>query len=134
MGLLWTTINKHEVAPAYPQKVTVTENRAPTDDSVKLLREMEEKAKQQVIESFIADSNEIKGAVVRMQRCAMTPDTETWVTFVLNGERVQVRVEISDQVVALDSREAQRLLIETLAKKITDWLARRFLHKGTDNG
>ena len=47
MGLLFSdkyhiTNNHHTSAPAYPQTInkTVHEHRAPTDDSVKLLREM----------------------------------------------------------------------------------------------
>ena len=32
--------------------VTVTEKRAPTDESVRLLKEMEEKAREKIIDSF----------------------------------------------------------------------------------
>lgn len=38
-------------APAYPQYVTVNEHRAPTDESVKILRDAEDRAQKSIVQS-----------------------------------------------------------------------------------
>jgi hypothetical protein len=59
-------------APAYPQEINkrVTEVRAPTDDSVKLLREMEQQAREETDKMFVWRGNTVNGTV----RC----HTDTW--------------------------------------------------------
>lgn len=44
--------HRHEVAPSYPQTVTKHEHRAPTDQSVELLREMERAAETKLLASL----------------------------------------------------------------------------------
>lgn len=48
----------HEMAKHSTSSVTVTERRAPTDESVKLLREMEEAAQKRIIDSTIVRNND----------------------------------------------------------------------------
>lgn len=53
-----THIHRTTAAPAYPQ--TVHEHRAPTDESVRLLDEMEFKARERIIHAIRCDSNPFK--------------------------------------------------------------------------
>lgn len=48
--------------------VSITENRAPTDKSIQLLKEFEEKAYNKLIDSFQCKINEFNGTVVRIKK------------------------------------------------------------------
>lgn len=66
MGLLWTEIHEQK---HYPQTVTqtVTEKRAPTDDSIQLLKELEEAAEKRIIDKILVDTNVVKYSLVFSQ-------------------------------------------------------------------
>jgi len=66
MGLFSTTNHYHrtEVAPTYPQKITAHEHRAPTDESVRLLNEMDEKARKNIIERVILKNTLFEGTCI----------------------------------------------------------------------
>jgi hypothetical protein len=70
-------------------------HRAPTDESVKLLREMEEKAKAEVLGSVRLDGNQFK-CVVHYEREAMSMDLVVRALFELNGKRMQAEVRVPD--------------------------------------
>ena len=80
----------YQVGPrSLDARVSVTEQRAPTDESVRLLREMEDKAAKQVLEAMRLESNTFKG-VVQKQYDAMTDDNIYRCAFELNGKRLMV--------------------------------------------
>ncbi len=74
---------------SHNHRVEVTEHRAPTDESLKLLREMEQKVEKDRIASMVLDSNGVKGRIefmARVDRCEIGA-----VAIVdLNGERIRV--------------------------------------------
>ena len=71
----------------------VTEQRAPTDESVRLLREMEEAARAKIVESLLLKSNGFEAVVHRSDRfdCLLTVFD---VHYSLNGGKRHVRVEV----------------------------------------
>jgi hypothetical protein len=72
--------------------VTITENRAPTDDSVKLLREMEAKAEAEVVKA-VSVSNTHFACVVH-QHLDMMSDRVKWkAIFKLNGKTMLATTE-----------------------------------------
>ncbi len=94
--------------PVYEQHVVVTEKRAPTDDSVKLLREMEEKAEKKLIEAC-----ELKNNLF----------TCTWFTMrEMSTIRVFIRMKINNVEmnipVYLDGLDWMRFSLEEKAEKI----------------
>jgi len=95
---------------------TVTEHRAPTDESIRLLREMEEKARSQVIESFAVGGNALEARAVMME--TVTGDTEIHVMFKLNGtlHRSSGRIDRSDLL--LGRAKATGLLADLLTSAI----------------
>lgn len=76
------------------QNVNITEKRAPTDESVKLLREMEDKAREQVEQSINVGGNGFE-CVVNIHKEALSMDTVAVALFKLNGRslRAEARVE-----------------------------------------
>lgn len=112
-----TVIDVH--MPTRTEYVTrdVHEHRAPTDDSVRLLREMEDKARQQVEQSINVGGNDFE-CVVNIQAESMSMDTVAVALFRLNGKqmRSEARVEgwqQKDDVLPLAER-----LCDAVAKTI----------------
>ncbi len=71
------------------------EYRAPTDDSVKLLREMEEKAQEQILKSVRLDNNALK-SVVHMYRNHLSCEIIFAVQIELNGRRLDTKITTSE--------------------------------------
>lgn len=69
---------------------TVHEHRAPTDESVKILREMEEKAFAQVIDVMISKAGDNTLGVATFNRNFATDDT--MVVFSLNGCKIRATI------------------------------------------
>ena len=69
--------------------VSVTENRAPPDESVRLLREMEQKAEREILQAVRLDGNEFKG-VMHKTYDPMTDEDRYAVIFELNGKRYKI--------------------------------------------
>ena len=76
--------------------VTVTEKRAPTDESVRLLKEMEEKAREKIIDSFAVKDTNFECKVFQ-EKDMLTLDTKFVVIYSMNGKKrtVDVRIEES---------------------------------------
>ena len=56
MGLFRTTVN-NQTTNKHPEKVYIEENRSPTDDSIRLANEFEEKIHSQIAERLIVNNN-----------------------------------------------------------------------------
>lgn len=73
----------------------VHEHRAPTDESVKLLREMEQAADARRIASMRLESNAFKG-MVEVMRHMRDQRTEAVAIFDLNGSRLTAKADIDE--------------------------------------
>lgn len=104
------------VMPTRTEYVTreVHEHRAPTDESVKLLREMEDKARAQVISSIPLEGNTLHG-VVRFVRSFDTDMMRADVIVDINGKRLDVQVHQKNRQDQMDFYAAVR---DELARKI----------------
>lgn len=72
------------------ESVTVHEHRAPTDESVRLLREMEQAARDKVVQAIRLENAPID-CVVHAQDNAMNGDRDFCVFVRVNGKRIEVR-------------------------------------------
>lgn len=70
-------------------------HHAPTDESVKLLREMEEKAKSEILGSVRLDNNQFNCVIHYVREC-ISMDLVVRVMFELNGKRMNAEVRISE--------------------------------------
>lgn len=66
---------------------TVTENRAPTDESVRLLREMEQKSQEQVLKAIRVQNTEFDGVIHVIQH-HIDATTIYKCVFSLNGKKM----------------------------------------------
>lgn len=116
-----------KTAAPYPQEIH--EHRAPTDDSIRILREMEAKARQQVADSFVFTDNSVNGSVTVFHN-ELTPDRTVYVRLTLNGREHKDKFVVHDAALRLDRRAAEELLFERLSKLITGMLFQQGASKG----
>lgn len=93
------TLHSHQRGPS---SIYVTEKRAPTDESVRLLKEMEQKARDKVVASIELDSNLVKGRVYVMKDY-LSGKNNFAVLMDINGKRVEIKVSTDEY----ESAEAQ---------------------------
>lgn len=74
-----------------PSHVTVNEHKAPTDASMKLLAEMEQKVKDKVLGQVKLESNTFHCEVIRMMGPMMMGET-FGIVMKLNGERIVMEI------------------------------------------
>lgn len=99
---MFDRVNVTHLTPAGHNYTTVTEKRAPTDESVRLLKEMEKAARDKVIASIELDSNLVKGRVFVMKEI-LSGKNNFAVLMDINGKRVEIRVSTDE----FDSPDAQ---------------------------
>lgn len=114
-----------------PQRVTerVTvekhEHRAPTDESVRLLSEMEKAAKDKIIEAIDVSDNQFS-AVVHIMQDMLSRRTLAECVFSMNGKKVTAKVSIpSSSSAKLGSdpkRELATAIRDEVAKEIASLL------------
>lgn len=98
--------------------VNITEKRAPTDESVRLLKELEKAAVDRMIGSFELPSNTIRSRVA-VRRDLMGWKNQFLILTEINGKKYEMRVETevdSDRRATID--ELYKGLSEQLAQVI----------------
>lgn len=75
-------------------KVDVNEHRAITDDSIRILSEMEEKMRQRVLAIVPVDENNLKGAVVYYSDQLNMNRINFHAKFILNGKEYTIEAPI----------------------------------------
>ena len=106
--------------------VRITEKRAPTDESVRLLREMEDKALGQVLEQIPLKDNAFTGQIIRSRDHALNIERVACV-FSLNGNRLLAQVEIDPHKDHIGNYHA---LADEIAKVIAREIRIPLLTKG----
>ena len=105
-------------SPAYPQTVNIKEVRAPTDDSIKLLRELEEKIEKSFIESFRLPDNKLEG-VVHKQFDVHSQSEVYLVIYKLNGVNRTVKIQV---FVPLSRNDLLIKVYEEIGKDVAAYL------------
>ena len=71
----------------------VTENRAPTDESVRLLKEMESEAKQKIVDSITVNNTEFE-CNIQSEIDGLNDRTTYCITYRMNGKKSRTYVSI----------------------------------------
>lgn len=88
------TIHNVDARTINPSKVEVHEHKAPTDESVRILREMEAAALKNVVRSF-SFGNTLSAAMVESYSDASAGRTVLCYSFELNDERFEGQVPLN---------------------------------------
>lgn len=75
--------------------VDITEKRAPTDESVKLLREMEQRAQEQVLKAISVNNTEVEG-VLHMMRDHLSCTCVFRFLYQINGKKMTTNYEVNE--------------------------------------
>lgn len=110
--------------------IDITEHKAPTDESIRLLNEMQEKAKENILKTVYIDENNLKAVCVYY---LTTPDSmmiECHIRFNLNGvdytinhklNRFQyTKIIYGEQYLGMGVKVLYDLLIKTFSDKIAE--------------
>jgi len=92
----------------------VTEHRAPTDESVRLLKEMEEKAHEKIIESVAVRDTNIECKIL-ISDDMLSDQTRFVVIYSMNGNKQTVKVCVDKQ---RDIQDKYKLVLEEVANDI----------------
>lgn len=103
------------------RNITVKEYKAPTDESVKLLNEMTEKALNNILKTFSTSNNTLQAKVAVYQDHRMQVN-EFMCKFTLNGKDHMLRVEIN----AYETPDMNSM-IEKLYTKVCERLAQELM-------
>src|SRR4051812_2071854 len=90
-----THIHNHKTEHVpYVKEVKITEHKAPTDESVKLLNEMQEKAKKNIIATIHIEQNYLKAIVIYTQDDVVSGRMKYAIKFNLNGKDCNIEGHI----------------------------------------
>ena len=108
-----------------PSKIDVTEKRAPTDESVKLLNEMQQKAFDNLISCIQLNDNELKDV-----KCWIFPDNLSWqekmrICFKMNGKVVDFTITLPHKYT--NKEEIGPMIRNSVIEKITDIVLREVI-------
>ena len=109
--------NRTVIMPTLTEYVdrNVTVNRAPTDESVKLLKEFEEKAQQKIDKSLRIEDNRFD-LVVHALRSFADDSTKVRAIFSLNGKQMSSDISVS-------RLKLERIGMQGVAKEIVEEIA-----------
>ena len=98
------------------QNITVKEKRAATDDSVRLMMEMEKKAFENLMARFKVDDNIVKGTVFLFREDFELGCYKVVSKFKINGEEFTIKNEITTS--GFEEADARNILYKNISKEI----------------
>jgi hypothetical protein len=118
-----------------PQQITVnstvTEKRAPTDESVALLREMEAESLKSVLGAIRLDDNTFNAVVVfKVAHSMMSDQVEYFIEFLFNGKRYRIKETLHGaegrNLIYKAQKESHQAAKEVVARHVGDLMGRQF--------
>ena len=106
----------HNTPSHLSAKVNVKEHRAPTDESIRLLREMEKEVEKNLVRRQKISNNDIDGGVSIFRDFA-SRGYVVYVSFKLNGKRYEKDVLV-DGVASLDLLDTKEVFRKVVAELI----------------
>jgi len=102
------------------------EHRAPTDESVRLLKEMEEAALNKIIGYTKLENNTLKGEVY-VTRDSMRMETTAIARFLLNGQEIKITIPLGDMMFERIEAVKERIW-EAITKAVSRVIVGELLH------
>ncbi len=98
------------------QKTEIVEQRAPTDESVQLLSEMERAAEKKFLHAFYIelDRNALSGVVLQMDKSPVDVKTHWNCLFNLNGQAIR-----AEGIIDHDQFDPEKIFLQELTKEVS---------------
>jgi|GEM_PF-1631666 len=132
MGIFSTThIHKGETI-AYEKSITVHEHKAPTDESVKLLNEMQQKAESNILKTIKIDENYLKAVVIIFKDNLVENRINYGAKFILNGEEhiVEDYIDIFEWINVIEKAKdgfGNTVILNAIHKKYSEAIAKQIM-------
>ena len=97
---------------------TVHEHRAPTDESIKIYKEMVDKAEKSVLDAFVISDNILNGSIAVLRNIE-TMGVDVVYRFMLNSKKFEGRIKLEYYEVMKGRDEVIRSAYEKMSKEIT---------------
>jgi GH35 family endo-1,4-beta-xylanase len=110
-----------------PDKISVTEKKAPTDESIRLLNEMQEKAFDNIVECVQLSNNELNDVTYWMYPDHYSFSEKARIRFKLNGKVKDFEFTFPHKYT--DKAEIQRLIMEKIYMEISKDIFNGFIDK-----
>jgi hypothetical protein len=128
MGLFSTHTHTHKTTLVpYEKSVTVHEHRAPTDASIRMLNEMQEKAKENILRSMIIDTNEMYGAVIFHQLSGIEGKVLWDAMFILNRKEIKLHGKINRN--DFECGYSHETVLQMIVKRFGESIAEEFVNQ-----
>lgn len=102
----------------YPSQINVTEKRAPTDESVKLLSEFEQAAYKKFIRSVPLKNNVIEGEIL-VSNCGYGHEIDFVLVVRVNGQTIDIKFSGDSKLIAAHrEQELINLATEHFSKEL----------------
>lgn len=109
----------------------ITERRAPTDESVRLLQEMEEKAKERISDKFTISNSQIDAVAIVFYDEIMENKRNVHIRFKLNGESHLVKTGYRKFDMELSHGENYRQeVFRVMREAVAEQIATKVLKSG----
>lgn len=133
MGLFSTYVKEEttKLVP-YEKTVNITEKKAPTDESIRLLNEFQDKATRNLVGAFMVESNILKAGVLAFEDDASFNGINIWAKFNLNGYDKEFRFVVSrDEYNNFKSGE-RNLIIQNVKERFAQEIVREMSKANTE--
>ena len=114
-----TVINQKSVE-SVPYEKTIVEKKAPTDESIRLLNEFHDKAKENILDRIIVENNKFNYKAIVYEE-SHTMQRFISYSFSLNGENFNSKVRLKD-------KESKYTLIDELIKDLSNEIMRQIVN------
>jgi len=106
----------------FPDTIEVNEHRAPTDESIRLMEQMHDKAIKNIIAKVKVDDNLVNGEFFMIEQPWNMNEVKLWFKFKINGHEFNIEREVSRSEFELDedSYQIRRKLYE-IGKSYMVW-------------
>lgn len=111
----------HRTAAPYPQTITRHEHRAPTDESVRLLKEMQDKAQEAMILAFRTEANGFK-LVTHVYPDHLRNVLNLRLRFTLNETEIDRTIELPNSAESMNRDEWLKRIRDEVAKAIAGYI------------
>lgn len=126
----FSTHHHHTSGPSRVD-VNVTEKKAPTDESVRLLAEMQQKVIDNVLGQLKIDVNGVTGEIIVLRQTWSLCDIAFGVAYNINGKRHHFKTDIHDVDVWQKENEfhcsRNEAMLRVFAKKFAEHIASQIL-------
>ena len=119
-----------------PKEITVNENRAPTDDSIRLCEEYREKVRQELVNAYVFDGAlQMNGVVAQFVNSYTSLSSDIYISFDFNGQHFDCKENLGFRdIPAFGREEAYRKLFDRIMDRIRIELADKFINAIADRG